>query len=243
MKSIVVLLHLMRSLLLLSLFTVITPVAGGEVEGYEPLASIRQAAEDFLLQELSAAEEEVEIEVGNLDARLRLQRCEQPLTAFFPPGYSERGGMITVGVKCEGGKPWSVYVRSTIVRYQEVIVATRNLSRGEIVSAADLQLQRRDTALLRGGFFTLPAAAIGQEVKRTVRADTVISHNMLQPPLVIKKGDRVTISAQTTGVKVTMTGKSLMNGAIGETIRVMNLSSKREISAVVTGQGAVEVMM
>ncbi|MBF0218365.1 MAG: flagellar basal body P-ring formation protein FlgA [Gammaproteobacteria bacterium] len=228
--------------LLLWLFLTFAPWVQGDPL-YEPLESISDAAYAFLLQQFADSGSRTQIEMGQLDTRLKLQRCENALEAFLPDGFSIQSSTATVGVRCVGVKPWTIFVRATVKRLETVVVALRPLTRGDVIARSDISLAERDITLLHGGYFMTPDEVIGQEVTRTIIADMVVSQAMVKLPLLIKKGDEVIIVARTSGLSVKMRGKSLMDGEKGATIRVMNLSSKREVSAVVVDRGEVEVRM
>jgi flagella basal body P-ring formation protein FlgA len=76
-----------------------------------------------------------------------------------------------------------------------------------------------------------------------VKAGMVLTPALLKPQLLIKRGEKVTILADTGAVQVRMEGKALMDGARGQVIRVRNLSSKREVEAAVVAPGIVQVRL
>lgn len=219
--------------------TVVPSFAQGEIQSHE---SITTAVYDFLSSQLSNDGTIDEISVGTLDARLRLKRCPVPLVTAFPPA-SRKQGNVTVGVKCEGEKPWSLYVQAKVSRLGEVVVAVRTMVRDEIVSADDVILQRRELDGVVGGYLTQLSDPLGMRVVRTIRADEVVNPAYLTQPILVKRGDRVTIMARSGGVEVRMDGKALSDGVMGAQIRVMNLSSKKEVKGIVLGQGSVEIGM
>lgn len=55
---------------------------------------------------------------------------------------------------------------------------------------------------------------------------------------VIRRGEMISLSYTAPGVQLTMRARALENGAVGETIRLLNVESNREVEAVVTGAGA-----
>jgi flagella basal body P-ring formation protein FlgA len=59
--------------------------------------------------------------------------------------------------------------------------------------------------------------------------------------VVIKAKARVTITARIGDLKVTAGGLAVENGKVGQSIRVENLDSKKVVTGVVTGPGAVEI--
>lgn len=217
------------------------PSAADE-QSIQSVESIREAAQAFLEQEASSEQGRIEIEVGQLDPRLRLQRCELPLSVAFPPA-GRRSGNLTVGVRCDGDKPWTIYVQAKVKVMLPVVVSTGPISRGSRVSSSDLTLEERDVGSIVGGYLTDIEEAVGLQMRRSVRPGMVLEKNMLKAEKVVKRGEMVTILAETSGIEVRMEGKALEDGTRGEVIRVENLSSGKQIEAQVIAAGLVKVRL
>jgi len=203
--------------------------------------SILDAASRFM--ETTAAELNdmpAEIHTGKLDSRLHLVQCELPLETFMPSGGRTLGN-TTVGVRCTQPKPWTLYVPMTVSIYKQVVVAADTLPRGTILSARQLKLAKRNLAKLPQGYYIDPAKLVGMKLKRNITSGFPLTPTMVAAPKLIKRGQRVTLVSHTTAIRVVMPGKALENGAIGERIRVKNLSSKRVVEGVVNASGEIEV--
>lgn len=181
-----------------------------------------------------------EIEVGRLDPRLRLPACEGEMESFLPQGGRALGN-TTVGVRCNGIKPWTLYVPVKVAVFRDVLVTTRPLARGELVSATDLRMERRNLDTLRAGYLTDPKQAIGKLAKRSLTRGTALSASNLAAQRVIKRGEKVTLLMDIPGIQVRATAKALGDGVIGETISVRNTSSKKVVQATVIAPGVVRV--
>lgn len=204
--------------------------------------SIREHVRQFLLQRatVGAGSHEVVIKVNAMDARLRLSLCDKPLEAFLPPS-ARASGRVTVGVRCTGSKPWSLYVPAGIQQFDQVVVAKRHIKRGGLVTRADLTLERQDLTRLRRGYFLHPDDVLGLIAERGIRHGTTLTPHLLEQPMAVKRGARVVIIARIGGIEARMKGKSLDNGSLGEQVRVKNLSSKKELEARVISAGLVRV--
>ena len=64
---------------------------------------------------------------------------------------------------------------------------------------------------------------------------------MFEVPPAVEKGDRVVIKAENNELLITASGKALEEGCVGDQIRVLNVSSGREIIATITTTDLVEV--
>lgn len=187
--------------------------------------------------------EDLQVSVAALDQRLKLSQCESPLN-FRQTHSGRRYGRVSVQVRCEDGlKPWSLYVQATIAAYVDVVVAARALPRGHVIGRDDLTLRRTELDRLASAALRQPESALGKELTRQLAVDMPLTLSMLKQPLLVNRGEQVVIVAQSGTLSVKMAGVALTAGAEGDTIRVKNSSSGKEIEAVVIGVATVEVRM
>ncbi len=208
----------------------------------QSLQSIRDAAQHFVESNVDNALGESVVSVGQLDRRLRLVRCEEPLQAYFPNNVKPLGN-ITVGVRCDGAKPWSLMVQARIQQFIDVVVAARPLGRDLKLAREDIKLSRTDISRLSGGYYASLNEASGMVLKRSVKAGTVLTTVMLKPAILIKRGEKVIIRAESGSIQVRMEGQAQQAGAKGDIIEVRNLSSRQVIEAEVVSPGVVRVRM
>lgn len=207
-------------------------------EEYQSHTSIKSAVKQYLLQ--SQRGHSPTITISRIDKRLKLKECELPLEAFSPQG-GRKTGNTSVGVRCNGEKPWTVYVTAYIKVFKKIIVAAKTLSRGVHLSADDVMLLEKEVGNIRRGYLSDLSQVIGKKLTRTVNYEDVITVNMVKAPITIKKGDVVNIISKSSALRVSMQGIALMNGQIGKTIRVKNKKSKKIIEGKVIAPGVVEV--
>ncbi|MGY4639421.1 flagellar basal body P-ring formation chaperone FlgA [Pseudomonas sp. TE24901] len=183
-----------------------------------------------------------EIQVNQLDPRLRMPACDKELTATLE-SPAQPIGRVTVKVRCEGASPWTVFVPAQVKLFRDVVVVTRPLKRTGIIGDQDVALRERDISLINQGYLTSLDQAIGQKLTRPMVTDQVITLVHLEQAEVVRKGDQVVISASSGALNVKMPGEALSNGGMSEQIRVKNLNSNRVIKARVTAPGQVEVAL
>lgn len=206
----------------------------------QPLEDIRAAARDFLASATGEAGSGSEIEVGRLDARLRLQRCSVPLSAWLPQG-SRTSGHTAVGVRCDGALPWTLFVPAIVRHEHHLVVAARPIARGSTLGAADVSSVTRLLPNAPGGVLSAPEAAVGQVAMRDIPAGSVLNANQLKAPQVVRRGQSVTLSLASGPVAVRVAGTAMKDGSLGERIPVRNLNSNRVVEGVVLADGVVEV--
>jgi flagella basal body P-ring formation protein FlgA len=120
-----------------------------------------------------------------------------------------------------------------------VLVAAAALPSGRAISAADVELQPRDISNLPDAFSDSQAVE-GLSPRSSLRAGQVLQKRQLQAAILIKRGERVRIVANTGGLQVEAPGEALEAGARDAQIKVRNSSSGRIITARVRGAGVVE---
>lgn len=227
------------------LFNAGSPALADAVTLPDMLIGVTQGFLEFTVEDYLATrqtEGRYEIQVNQLDPRLRMPMCDKELTASLE-SPAKPLGRVTVKVRCEGSSPWTVFVPAQVRLFREVVTSTRPLRRADIVEPADVLLRERDISQISQGYLTTLDQAIGQRLTRPMVADQVITLVHLEQTEVIRKGDQVVITARSGTLSVRMPGEALSNGGMAEQIRVKNLNSNRVIKAQVTAPGQVEVAM
>ncbi len=196
--------------------------------------------EDYLAT--SQTEGRYEIQVNQLDPRLRMPLCDKELTATLESPATPIG-RVTVKVRCDSTAPWTVFVPAQVRLFRDVVTTTRPLKRAGFIEPGDVVLRERDISLINQGYFTSIDQAIGQKLTRPTVTDQVLTQVHLEQAEVITKGDQVVITARSGTLSVRMPGEALSNGGLREQIRVKNLNSQRVIKAQVIAPGQVEVAM
>lgn len=183
-----------------------------------------------------------EVEVSRLDPRLRLNQCDQPLTASLT-STSAPIGRVTVRVSCQGSSPWSVFVPAQVRLYRHVIVASKSLLRDTVLSESDVSIAERDVSNLSQGYLTRFDEVLGTKLTRPVQPDQVIAPNQIELAKAVRKGDHVVITARSGTISVRMPGEAMADGVPGKQIPVKNRRSGRTVKARVVAPGQVEVAM
>jgi len=125
--------------------------------------------------------------------------------------------------------------------FESLVCADRSLKRGQIFTAGDVYLVRKNISYLSRKYVTDIGQVVGYRTKNNIKAGSYIQRRMLKKPPVIEKGARVTILAESSYIKVTAPGKILSNADLGQFVKVRNLVSKKEIYAKVINNSTVRV--
>jgi flagella basal body P-ring formation protein FlgA len=227
-------------IILLGLLLTNPVLAQSSSKPHQSHQSIIDATKAYLQTTLTQDTPRAKINVTPLDHRLKLTQCDMPLEAFSPPG-GVKLGRTSVGVRCHSPAPWSLYISANVAIEAPVVIAIRDLPRGQAIDAKDLKTKVSDTSHLLRGYFESIDEVVGQTLKRTLRRGQVVTPSMLVVRKTIKRGDPVTIIAGSETIQVRMQGKAMKQGNPGELITVMNTQSKRKIEARVVSKGVVMI--
>lgn len=113
----------------------------------------------------------------------------------------------------------------------ESLIATHSIRAGTILSSGDVTSKD----------FEVPGAArtaeevIGLEVRRNLYAGRPVLLADLGPPTLVHRNELVTMTYQISGLIIRTEGRALEAGGKGETVRVMNKSSRTTLFARVIG--------
>lgn len=135
----------------------------------------------------------------------------------------------------------TIRVTGTVVEVVEVAVLARALARGESVQAADLITERRTRESVPADAQLQADLASGQVARRALPAGTVLRTGDLVRPEIVGRGDIVTVTYEVPGLTLTLRGKATEAGALGDSIGVTNLTSKRVLQAQIIAPGQVRV--
>lgn len=209
----------------------------------ESIDQLHSTITQFLIAEYrNTNASKVDVKVGALDTRLRLEKCDQALTLNLQDP-SNNGGNINVKVACRGSSHWSILVPVQAIVFRPMAVASRNLQRGELISDADVSVEVLDVSQYQQNYANGPEDVIGKELKYPVNKGDAFRNSVLDTQLAIKRGDVVSVVAMAGSIRVTTKGTAVSNGRVGQQIRVKNNQSERILSATVIGPGEVQSIL
>ena len=112
-------------------------------------------------------------------------------------------------------------------------VAARNIRIGTILSASDVVAPQSEDGLRDAASF------IGLEAARPIYKGEALSRDSLRAPTAVARNAVVTMEFEKGALIISTEGRALEPGAVGDRVRVMNLGSRRIVSAYVTALNTV----
>lgn len=123
----------------------------------------------------------------------------------------------------------------------ELPVLKNNLRNGDVISEHDLDFVTVRSADVAQNAITDKNALIGQMPRRVLGAMKPLMQNDIESPVLVKKGETVNVVLKNGALMLTMKAQAAQSGAEGETVRIVNTTSKKTLDAVVTGPQMVTI--
>jgi flagella basal body P-ring formation protein FlgA len=158
--------------------------------------------------------------------------------AEFGTKKPERGPISSLA---KAVTPTKVAAISAAVDELDVVMLTRSLARGDVITPDDVALLPVPARNVSGVFFA-PADVIGRRMKTPLSARRPLQSRHLMPSFMIEEESEVLITSRAGGISVDMIGYALENGQFGDWIQVQNASSGRTVMAKVINEKKVVVI-
>lgn len=173
------------------------------------------------------------------------QALHAPLESLGAPellsfDHDARSGLFRAEIApYPGGAPVTVSGRAHPV--QDVPVLIRAMGRGETITDADVRWVQLPADQVRGEMVLAEADLVGMAARRALPADRPLRSHDVEPPVVINRGELVSLVYQIGALTLTAQARALENAADGEPARFVNLQSNRTVEALADGPGRARV--
>ncbi len=159
------------------------------------------------------------------------------------PEQAHRGGPLsaTVVFLIDGHEKKRVRVSARVEIYADVVAAARFLQKHQEIHEKDIQWVNRNIALLPGDVVLEKEEVLNHRTSLSVNGGEALRKSMVEIPPVVKRGDRVIMSVENQRFKITTWGEAKEEGRKGERIRLVNLSSRKEVVGRVVDASTVRV--
>jgi len=167
----------------------------------------------------------VEVQVGQLDARLRLAPCQR-IEPYLPAG-TRLWGRTRIGLRCtEGASRWNVFLPVAVKLFGPALVATGPLPAGHVLTEADLASAELDLADEASPALTRSDLAVGRSLARALNAGQSLRQAHLKPRQWFAAGEPVKVVALGAGFSVAGEGLAMTPGVEGQPARVRTESGR-----------------
>ena len=120
-----------------------------------------------------------------------------------------------------------------------IVVPSHDIARGETINESDLTFVTVDGAALMSGVPTKMDEVKGMQTRRMLAAGQPFRAEDVRRPIVVNKGQTVTMQFVAPGVELTAMGRAMSEGGVGDTVTIQNPISYRMIAGTVVAPGTV----
>ncbi len=153
---------------------------------------------------------------------------------------SGRFRAIMIGT-VEGEPRFELPIEGRLRPMVSIAVLSRPIARGELISAADLEWKMVAPDMISKASLTDEAELVGAEARRRLSPGRMLSSRDVGAPRLVQRGQPVRVIYAEGGMRLTALGTARDDGALGDTVRVLNPESRLEIQGVATGPKEVTV--
>jgi len=229
-------------LTMLLLLLGMNPVSAGETSHVViDHQEMQQILDDFLAEQ-SLLLPQVELRLTSVQFpapyKVPMGRIEHQLIPSRPGVLGSR--RISIMTRVDDQIVSNQSIRVEIEAMAEIAVAKEGLRRGTMLTDNLMEMRYQDISRLSEPIFAR-ADAVGKIVKRTVRLGQPLQGQQVEYPPLVKRGERVVIEVHQAGMTLSAVGEARQDGREGESIKVLNTGSSREVISRVVAPGLVRV--
>ena len=188
-------------------------------------------AQEFIASQIDAQEttdfsSRRVIEISPLDTRITIPDCAEPFQ-FELLSSPQQHSYVQLKTSCPE-QQWQLYLNARVARYATVVVFASALSPNTTITAEHVTFADIDIQLMRATHYFAAEDVIGARVKQRTRPGQPVQPHVL---CFVCKGDRITIVARSAGMQVATSGVALQDGGLGDSVKVMNAHSQKQLYA------------
>ena len=154
--------------------------------------------------------------------------------------FEPRSGMLTAEIRPYDG---AGIVRVTGRAYStiEIPVLAIPVAMGQEITSEMITWVTHRSDRVRPDAVLDPNNIVGFEARRALRASEPLRNFDLTRPLMVTRGELVTLIFESPGIQLSVSARATQNASLGDVARFVNLQSNRTVEAVVDGPGRARV--
>jgi flagella basal body P-ring formation protein FlgA len=134
---------------------------------------------------------------------------------------------------------WHAALQAAV--WRDIPVARSTLQRGDSLKDADVTMERSDVLAQRDAFLNFPTADDSLELTEAVPAGRPVLNRMVRPRPLVRRGQLVEGIFQDGCLGISLVVQSLEDGALGQTVRVLNPRTKHELHGKVENEKTIRI--
>jgi flagellar basal body P-ring formation protein FlgA len=216
--------------------------ASQALSGAALIEAVSRQIQDRLEARASAGGEPVAIVALNRPSDLTLPAGAVEIVAQLPPELPPTGTLAaTATIKVDGRAYHAIPLSFRVSRFRNVLVAAHAVEAKGALGPADWRLEPRAASEIPTTALTEIPDQADLEAAQPIKAGDVLTSRLVRQRVVVKRGDIVTLVLEGPGFRIVTQGQAVTDGRRGESLRVLNPTSKRETLGTVESAGLVRV--
>jgi flagella basal body P-ring formation protein FlgA len=134
-----------------------------------------------------------------------------------------------------------ITVSGRLERMMDIPVLVSTMQNGDIINASAIKTITVAMKDIGEDWVLKEEDLIHMTPRRMVAAGKPLKRSEIEAPVIVERGDLITMTFNQNGLSLTAQGKALQNGAKGDVIRVVNASSNKTVQGIVTGTKEITV--
>lgn len=217
------------------------PAAGERLALAEPPAAKKRLQEAIREYLGGANSEPWQIDFALDDQAIRWIAAAEAIS-IRAKGDPAEGRQTFEVVLAAGGGRKTFDVTAEMALRPLVVVPIRPLARGTQIRAMDVEVQHAARADNPAALADRVEDVVGRETNRALTPGKPIERTWVQAPVLVRRGDVVTVYARAAGIRVRTQARARDDGALGELVMVESPADRKSYLAHVSGVREVEVL-
>jgi flagellar basal body P-ring formation protein FlgA len=195
-----------------------------------PADVLRELVERFLDEQLASNDREPKLRSLDVVGPVRLPPGPFDARVMVPPNGALVGRIRLQIELTQADQPTrAVWATADVGLEGPVVLVRRAIERGEALRAEDVTVERREISDKAAGLLVDPSEAEGRVARVPLAASIPLRRDMLAAPPVVRRGDAVLLVAQRGSMRLTVPAEVKDDAGLGESVKVTNRVSRKDV--------------
>ena len=195
---------------------------------------------DFI-RTIYSEDDDLQIKFRNMPVPLRGRPNVKNISFAKAPDAKGDGVCLVEIVDGKSNRDRSLYVPFRAMKKTKIYVLNQSGKKGDVIRAGSVTARDTQFNEKKSGYPSTLDDIVGRTLKKDVAGGTVISYSILDDPVIIQKGEVVNVIAENKKLMVRTKGKAMEKGKLGDSIKVRNTLSEKEIFGKVVDDNTIVV--
>jgi len=200
------------------------------------VSTLRDRVVEMIQQLSGIAPADLRVEFVDNDREILAQNDHQGRLEIEPMSSTLLGRVPVVIRRYRDGRLVDTHrVTGEIAQRHMAVVAKNGVGRGQTFAPSDVEIQEVYLDNNADQVFGDLSQVIGRVAGSVVRSGAVVRRHQLRSPLLVRRGDLITVRCLSNGLVIKTVGRATEDGALDQLIHVRNDLSRQQYAVRVTG--------